>query len=483
MNIQHQFRKTLLIATAMIFALPLALEAAKAVPVTVTAATPSAAIQGEPKTIKITGTGFDNGSKASFLVTGTTDASQIVVTTVRFKSSTELEADIQVQPNALTVSYDIAVVTSTGRKGKGTTLFKVNLDPSVIMPISLGVPSGCGNSLGTGLNDGAYPTALIVTADTYSCTSGKDRPYCWQNGVWSNLGTLGATSGGITTGVSNDGAIVGWLTSSTGVNSAFVVRAGIMAALPRLVGMVHSEADGISQDGTHIFGNNAIEGEAAAVRWAVDGSGIWNAELIGVSEPNVVPQALGSSDDGSILVGQDFYTSDYEDPSLWNKREGWVWMEGGSPQWVSLGLLAVANDIDPTANMIVGTRYRDNGDTTFTPIAVYWTIADGFSVRHDLIGMDAEGSVAKGVGRLQNGDLVIVGEADTFGGKSQARKAVAWLPQSPGVYGPPTHLAALNGSTSQFAGAVDVNANGVVVGYSDTGGGRRAVLWMLPSTP
>jgi hypothetical protein len=102
---------------------------------------------------------------------------------------------------------------------------------------------------------------------------------------------------------------------------------------------------------------------------------------------------------------------------------------------------------------------------------------------HDLMGMGGEGSVAQGVGRLQNGDLVIVGEADTLGGQSQVRKAVAWLPQSPGVYGSPTHLAAINGSSSQFAGAVDVNANGVVVGYSDSGGGRRAVLWMLPAIP
>jgi len=125
LNMRNRARSTLLLAAAVIFALPLALEAAKAVPVTVTGAEPSAAVQGDVKTVKITGTGFDNGSKASFLVTGTTDASQIVVTTVRFKSSTELEADIQVQPNALTVSYDIAVVTSTGRKGKGTTLFKV----------------------------------------------------------------------------------------------------------------------------------------------------------------------------------------------------------------------------------------------------------------------------------------------------------------------------------------------------------------------
>lgn len=486
MHVRHFSRKVLLIAAAVILALPLALEAAKPIPVTVTLASPSEAIQGERKTIKITGTGFDNGSQASFLVSGTTDASQIVVAATSFKSSTELEADIQVQPSALTVNYDVEVRTSTGRKGKGTTLFKVNLDPSVILPLSLGVPTGCNNSSGTGLNDGAYPAALIVAADTYSCTAGKDRPYRWQNGAWYNLGTLGSATTGYASGVSDDGKVVGWVTSSAGINSAFVVSGSTMSALPLLGGMVQSFAEGISEGGQHVFGYNTLasQGTGSAVRWSRGLGGAWNAELIGdvaKQQPGVYWLATGSSDEGSVLVGYGRYPGDYVDPALRNVQESWLWMEGGAPQWVSLGLRAVAYDVDPSAIMIVGTRYQDNGDTTFTPVAVYWTVDDGFSVRHDLIGMGGEGSVAKGVGKLHNGALVIVGEADTLGGQSQARKAVAWLPQSPGVYGAPTHLAAINGSSSQFAGAVDVNANGVVVGYSDTGGVRRAVLWMLPT--
>ncbi|MGH9580937.1 MAG: hypothetical protein ACRD2R_08085, partial [Terriglobales bacterium] len=115
-------------------------------------------------------------------------------------------------------------------------------------------------------------------------------------------------------------------------------------------------------------------------------------------------------------------------------------------------------------------------------VPAYWAQdALGNWVSHDLTPRDsAYSSRALGVGSV-NGKLVIVGFAST----SRAGEAVAWLPQSPGVYGVPTRLAAIGGSSTLAAQAVDVNANGVVVGWSaiSGSGGRRAVLWMLPAIP
>jgi uncharacterized membrane protein len=266
-----------------------------------------------------------------------------------------------------------------------------------------------------------------------------------------------------------------------------------MEPLPLLDGMAQSFAEGISEDGKYVFGYNTLadQGTGSAVRWSRDVAGVWYAELIGdvaKQQPNVYWLATGSSDDGSVLVGSGFYNTDYADTALWNKWEGWLWMEGGSPEWLSLGIGSRANDIDPTASMIVGNRHQDNGEGTNTTyqVPVYWTAVDGFSTSHDLMALDdGAGSSAQGVGMLQNGDLVIVGFAHTFvSSQNRIMGAVAWLPQSPGVYGPPVRLAAIDGNSTLDARAVDVNANGMVVGYSNTTGvSRRAVLWMLPATP
>ena len=121
--------------TAAIFALCLAGLPAFAAPpsggggskVTVTAANPPDAFQGEELDVIVSGSGFDAGSQVSYLVTGTTDASQVEVISVQFISSTELKTRIRPKDAALPTEYDIQVQTSSGRKGKGTTLFRVKM--------------------------------------------------------------------------------------------------------------------------------------------------------------------------------------------------------------------------------------------------------------------------------------------------------------------------------------------------------------------
>jgi len=125
MNARNSSRRVLWMITAILIAMPFALQAAKPVNVTVTAANPADATQGEELDVIVTGSGFDSGSSVSYLVTGTTDASQVAVQSVQFISSTQLKTRIKVNGNAPATGYDIEVRISTGRKGKGTTLFRV----------------------------------------------------------------------------------------------------------------------------------------------------------------------------------------------------------------------------------------------------------------------------------------------------------------------------------------------------------------------
>src|SRR5262245_23797004 len=94
--------------------------------VQVTAADPTSAAQGTVNlNVKVTGKGFKNGAKAKWFVTGTTDPGGVTVNSTSFVSSTEVTANITVADIAVIGNFDIQVLNSDGRGGKGTELFAV----------------------------------------------------------------------------------------------------------------------------------------------------------------------------------------------------------------------------------------------------------------------------------------------------------------------------------------------------------------------
>lgn len=125
MNRSKPKHNWLAVLATLVLALPLYAPAAPPNRVTVTAAYPAEAFQGEELSVTVTGSGFDAGSMVGYFVTGTTDASQVDVLMVEFISPSELKTFIRPKDNALVSEYDIEVQTTSGRKGKGTTLFRV----------------------------------------------------------------------------------------------------------------------------------------------------------------------------------------------------------------------------------------------------------------------------------------------------------------------------------------------------------------------
>ena len=94
--------------------------------VQVTAADPTSAAQGTVNlNVKVTGKGFKNGANAKWFVTGTTDPGGVTVNSTTFVSSTEVTANITVADIAVIGNFDIQVLNSDGRGGKGTELFAV----------------------------------------------------------------------------------------------------------------------------------------------------------------------------------------------------------------------------------------------------------------------------------------------------------------------------------------------------------------------
>jgi hypothetical protein len=91
----------------------------------VTAASPASGHQGAVTLdVTISGSGFDNGSRAIWQLNGV-PYSKVTVNSTRFNSSTSLTANITIAADAAVTTYDIAVLTSTGKKGIGAELFTV----------------------------------------------------------------------------------------------------------------------------------------------------------------------------------------------------------------------------------------------------------------------------------------------------------------------------------------------------------------------
>ncbi|HUU15226.1 MAG TPA: hypothetical protein VM182_16170 [Terriglobia bacterium] len=95
----------------------------------VTSAVPPSAEQGTINlNVAIKGNGFDRSARAQFFLTDTENPGGITVNSTKFVSRTELIANIDVAEDAvIDKKFDIVVMASRGRTGKGTELFSVTL--------------------------------------------------------------------------------------------------------------------------------------------------------------------------------------------------------------------------------------------------------------------------------------------------------------------------------------------------------------------
>ena len=94
--------------------------------VQVNSADPSSALQGTiDLNVEINGSGFDNSAAVDFFVTGTTNPGGITVKKVKVRGPKKIIVTIDVDSLADADDFDIEVRLSSGRNGKGTTVFRV----------------------------------------------------------------------------------------------------------------------------------------------------------------------------------------------------------------------------------------------------------------------------------------------------------------------------------------------------------------------
>lgn len=181
--------------------------------IAVTAATPSSAEQGTiALDVVVSGSGFDRSATVQFFVSGSTNPGGITVRNVKFNSSSELVTTIDVADTAELASFDIQVTLSSGRKGKGTTLFSVAAKsrPNDPPPPPTYPPARYWHALASNGGETAVTGRLYMFAGA----GGLSASYAVFSDLWTytNAGSTGAKWTYVSTGSSAPGPRqhVGW---------------------------------------------------------------------------------------------------------------------------------------------------------------------------------------------------------------------------------------------------------------------------------
>lgn len=289
-----------------------------------------------------------------------------------------------------------------------------------------------------------------------------ERAISWQNGVFSDLGTLG---GGFSRAyqVSDAGVIVGEASNEFGFIRPVVWETGAIRALPPLdqLNAGFGVARAINDRGD-IVGSDSRDFVTRAVLWPADG---------GVVEIGLLPDAnigwaTGINNHGHVF-GQSIYFADFSQRAM---------------RWINGSLTEVqmpSGAVPAGADIATGRMFNDAGEflgeirnlTASTQHSLVFR-AGAF---HTLPFLDASREVSWAYGLNNLGDIAGAsqGESDT--------RAVVWRPD-----GTLTDLGFPPGWTTGAAFAHGINDDGYVIGEAHgewTPGhvGTGAIVWRLIS--
>jgi uncharacterized membrane protein len=303
--------------------------------VTVKIASPAQASLDTTLDVQISGSGFEAGARADWLLAGTTD-SRVRTNSTRFVSSGALIANITISSDALASSYDIAVTNTNGKKGIGTELFTVlavvdlatntgkygrayhvngagyvlgTLGTDPISPNGFGywAPSsssfnlidptvgstdlGRGNAAGDWVEHYNFPRVWLMTG-----------PNSWSPTTLAPLGSIAVIPNAI-----NAGRVVVGRSSAGPVRWQTPTSPAVLLPLPTISGIDASSGNawGINSSGEIVGTVNATSGRTSvsyALRWTGDGQSV---SVLPLSSGAIGQSATGINDAG-VIVG--FYT-------------------------------------------------------------------------------------------------------------------------------------------------------------------------------
>jgi hypothetical protein len=337
---------------------------------TVTATDPPFGRRGDQGAqITITGTGFDNGSRASWERNGSTDP-KVNVRSTTFVSSTQLVATVDIATDASLSLYDVAVTTTTGRKGIGTAKFEV----TQAEPIA-------GTESAFGVNENGEVAGRIGPPGAFYWSPGSGLLALGTPGRAYDLSEDGQTVAGFT-GVCCDGAFV----------QEYDGAAWQYTRLPRDPAASYHAARAVGSDPTtgaavYVGGLEGYPGKGnTTIRqprlWSWDGS-VWTR--------GVLPAP--SNSDSPLF---DVNASGAAAGAVGGKAS--AWLPNGAGSW-SLATFGAAGSqgwaINAAGTIVVG--YAASGGAT---VAQYWTLSGTTWSAHSLPGGCSEAVDIDAAGRI-----------------------------------------------------------------------------------
>ncbi|HTK53417.1 MAG TPA: hypothetical protein VL308_16115 [Gemmatimonadaceae bacterium] len=379
---------------------------------TVTGANPPSGHQGDVTLdVTIAGSGFDSGSRASWQRNGVDDP-KIRVNSTRFNSSTSLTANITIAVDAVATTYDIAVTTSTGKKGIGAELFTVTYAVAIggvangVAISDGGVVVGAGGPSGTSVVAWSPSSGLAVVAtksvvwdidragQTIGGQDAAGKPVIWTSatglpGSWVAMTMLDLGGGGAVRGIASDAA-----------GNAVLMTGNVFGNGRNAVVWTRTASGWVQRINARLTGAEGAWGQAINRRGQVVGkdgttccTAVYWDSLGAPTRLPVLPGKSGAAawsinGDGTIVVGNSDGT-----PVLWRRTlVGGVYGPWTVNALESFGDTcrggSIAYDVNSAGTIAVGSSCQ---------VAVAWTIAAGSATLVALQGLGPP-NVASAIG-------------------------------------------------------------------------------------
>jgi len=387
----------------------------------VNSTSPNTSPRGTTLDVHIYGSGFDAGSKAQWALKGV-PSPKVTTNSTRFVSSRELVANITIAGDADPALYDVIVTAASGKPGIGTESFEVTIEMTDLGNL------GYAASEALAVNDAGQ----IVGISNKTQSTGSS--FLWENGVMTDIGKPAGFSSSRPEDINNLGQVAGY--AMVQVNGAWTSRAfswtknGGYQLLPAFNGSTTSKVTAINDNGT-IVGNSG----GHAVAWI-------NGSIVDLGADGV-PYDVNANGDiaGDCAQGA----------CRWTASTGWQLVQTMSgTQGEALG---INND-----GHVVGWG-PVNGSTNYSA----FVNRGGTPANLGITG--GENSVGR--------KISIHGQ---IAGRGANGKPVLWYSDG--------SIVVLSAPRTNYSGeALDINANGWIVGYVNVAGKRgsekHAVRWRV----
>ena len=418
----------------------------------VASANPSYGDQGTTLNVQVLGSGFTQGASATWLLHGVANG-HVHTNTVTVNSSSQLTANITIDPGAELALWDVQVNLIGGKNGVGSDVFEVTT-AQVLSSQPVTYVEGTNN-----LGDVVGYISNSDEAFVYDDATGFVQLGPHQGWALDPNGTVAFGSDGTHNAIA-------WTLQPDGTWTHV-----FLPAAPNSVGRFATSAARMADGTLIVAGVDATAAKNTSnnrpVVWQWNGSS-WSAPTV-YAYPAGVTRAFARTVNALGEVGGQVMGS--PTGAIWDNATTAVQVDG------------LPNAINSAGTLAVGQKTVGN-----TTVPAYWwrdPLTHAWHTTGILLPTIAGGNCSSGIARGLNDAGIVVGQScNNSGAKDQATIwRIDFSGASPVVVGAPTALSGLGSSGSSpisSAAGISQTAPYLIGGSALSGGQQLVVRWVLP---